>query len=165
MTGAVRHTKSIFAAEAMAQALFSDCEIQGDNWPVRIANLQKEFIALLRLTLRKFESLKDDLDCWRQKVSSGELDFDSAPEDDFRAALRAFVSLSGFLGEKFKEFHEKNIYLAKPMRMGLLQTYTKEAQKILDSWQSPEWEVTDMRTVKWGKEQTRYLRTRLGSCK
>src|SRR5262249_54050502 len=151
MAGAVRYTRSIFTTETLAQELFSGAENLGDKWPKKIANLRKEFEALLLFTLRQFESLKGDLDCWRQKGSSGELDFESAQEDDCRWALRAFISLFGLLDGKFKDFYERGIRLAKPRLAGPLQGSAKEAQKIFDSWQSPEWEVVNERVVKWDK--------------
>ena len=165
MTGATRHSRSIYAAEQLVRATFNDFSPIGDEGCEWVVSLQKEFRILVNLTRRRFKSLKAALENWRQRVRMGEVDFDPGREDDFRGALNAFASLSDLLGEKFDScFKEKGIYPTKPRLIGLLQEDKKEAQKILDSWRSPEWEVTNERTVRWDKEQTRHLRAKLGSC-
>jgi hypothetical protein len=166
MAAAIQHTRSIYAAEALVRATFDAITPSDTAGCERTANLQKEFKLLVRLARRRFESLKADLCKWQQQVRSGDVDFAPEREDDFKGALRAFVALADLLDEKFDNFHRgNNLYLVNPRYINLLGSYKREANKILDSWCPPEWEVTNERTVKWDEEQTRHLRAKLTSGK
>ena len=48
--------------------------------------------------------------------------------------------------------------------MGELLECKAAAQKLLDAWQSPEWETKGRPIVKWDKEQLSHLWAKLGSC-
>jgi len=102
---------------------------------------------------------------WQEKVRRGEMEFSQAREALFLETLRAFVSLADTLSDTFDRIHrQEGVFLSKPRSVSVLVGQKTEAQKTLDSWQPPEWEVTGMRTVKWDKEQTRHLMDRLASC-
>jgi hypothetical protein len=163
MATAIRHARSIYATEELVRATFDDIIPAVDGGCERAVALQKEFQVLLRVTRQRFEALKADLAIWQQRVRSGEVDFTPEREDAFKGALRAWIDLASLMSEKFDLFSKKGLFLAKPRIIGLLQSHKKDAEHVLNSWQSPEWEVTDMRSVKWDKEQTRHLRARLGS--
>jgi hypothetical protein len=165
MAAAIWHTRSIYAAEALVRATFDAITPAGDGGCERTARIGKEFNLLVRFARRRFELLKDDLGNWRQQVRSGELDFSSEREDDFKGALRAFVALSDLLIEKFDLFHrESNLFLLNPRYINLLNSHKKEAKRFLDCWRSPQEEAEfEPRTVKWDKEQTRQLRAILAS--
>jgi hypothetical protein len=161
----IRHARSIYAAETLVRVTFNDVLLSGEGWREKIVSLQREFAIILRLTTQRFESLKIDLGNWQQQVRCGDVDFASEREDDFKGGLRAFIDLASLLSDKFDAFHKRNLYLVKPRRIGVLDAQRKEAEKILDTWRPPEWEVTNERTVNWDKEQTGYLRAKLDSCK
>jgi hypothetical protein len=163
MAVAIRHTRSIHATQALVRATFDDIIPAGDGGCERTVALQNEFRVLLRLTRWRFEAMKADLANWQQRVRSGEADFTPEREDEFKGALRAWIDLASLMRDKFDLFHKKGLFLDNPRYIGLLQSHKKEAENVLDSWQSPEWEVTGMRSVKWDKQQTRHLWTRLGA--
>jgi hypothetical protein len=162
MAAATRHTRSIYAAEALARATFNDIIPAGDGWCERTVSLQKEFRTLFRLASQRFESLKTDLYDWRDRVRCEDVEFDPEREDDFKAALRACVALSSLLIEKFDIFNKGGLYLAHPKLIGLLREHKREAEKILNTWRSPKVEV-ELHTVKWDEDQTRQLREILES--
>ncbi len=162
MSGATKHTRSIHTAVSLVEETFGDISVVCGGGCERTVSLQKEFKVHALLASRRFESVMADLREWRDQVRCDEIDFDPEREDDFKAALRAFVALSNLLTEKFDIFHRGGLYLAHPKFIGLLQGHQKEAEKILDAWQSPRMEV-ELRTVKWDKEQTRQLNAILAS--
>ena len=162
MAAVIRHTRSIYAAGALVRATFDDIIPAAESGCERTVVLQREFRILLGLARHWFESLKADLANWQQRVRSGEVDFTSEREDDFKGALRAWIDLVNLMSEKFDLFHKNGLFLAKPRNMGLLQSNSKEVENLLNSWHSPEWEVANMRTVKWNKDQSQYLLEKLG---
>jgi hypothetical protein len=164
MAAASRHAQLICDAESLARATFDSITLAGDGSCEWAVNLQKQFRTLARLARQQFESLKVRLVNWQGQVSCGDVEFTPEREDDFKAALIASASFLSFLIEKFDNHRRGGLLLVKSRRVGLLESHRKEAQKILDSWKSPEWETTDTRTVKWDKDQTRHLREKLGSC-
>jgi hypothetical protein len=164
MPGATQHTRSVHAALTLVEETFGNITLEGDGGCKRTVSLQKEFRAHVNLASRKIESVKADLVDWRDRVRRGEVEFDAGREDDFKGAFRAFIGLSSFLVDTFDIFHKYGLYLTHPRFITLLEDHKKEVQKIVDSWRSPEWETTDERTVKWDKEQTKYLRAKLGPC-
>ncbi|HVK15936.1 MAG TPA: hypothetical protein VM533_03245 [Fimbriiglobus sp.] len=165
MLTTTRHTRSICVADSLARATFTDILPAGDDWVGEVVALREEFKTLVRLESRRFEALKADLSNWRERVTCGEVEFDPAREDDFKGALRALISLEDFLLEKVVVYQDKGLSIAQPWLARVIQSHRQEAQNILESWKSPEWETADERTVKWDKEQTRHLRERLGTCK
>jgi hypothetical protein len=164
MAEGIRYARSIYAAEMLVQATFGDFIPASDDCCDRTVSLQKEFKIHALLASRRFESLRADLCAWRDRVRCGDVEFDPEREDDFKSALRAFIALASLLDSKFDLFHKGGVYLTHPKFIGLLQSQKKEAERILDSWRSPEWEVRGMRNVKWNEEQTRHLLDRLASC-
>ncbi len=157
-----RHARVIVQAETLARATFADVIPCGALRTDEVADLQKEFLALLRVLSRRYDSLKADLNKWRKCVRLGEVDFDSAREDDFKGGLRALVSAVSFLLEQFDAYRDRGILLAKSLLVAFANAHSQEATKVLDSWRSPEWEADDERAVKWDEEQTNHLWQRLG---
>jgi hypothetical protein len=120
-------------------------------------------LTLVRLESRRYYALNADLNNWRNQIKRGDLEFDAAWEDEFKGALRSLVSLASLLIEKFDAYSNKGLFLAKTRYVGALELHRQEAQKIVDSWKSPEWETTNEQGVKWDKEQTQFLRSLIGS--
>jgi len=167
MEGASQGTGVFRATEEAARATFSEEAYSnladaGSARPALLVAHQKQFKAIVSLAKWQFDGLKTAIAKWREMVQCGEVDFDDAREAGFMQELRAFSSLADFLSGTFDRFHkEASVYLSKPRLVGALVSQKKDAQKVLDSWQSPEWEVLDMRTVEYSVEQTRHLRSRL----
>ena len=166
MTTAVRHTHAIQAIERLIQETIPDgLGMLGDGCGTTIAAIQKSFKGFIRLADSRFDALLADISKWRQNVCRGETEFSQTDESEFKEALRALIALADLLHQRAETYHRQNIVLHRPSIIGMLHERMREAQKMLDSWQSPEWEVIGMRTVKWDKEQTRHLRARLASRK
>jgi len=163
MKAASPHARLIYAAESLARDTFNSLNLSHDGSCKKTISLQKEFGAFARLALQRFRTLKSDLANWQDQVCCGNVDFASEQEDNFKAALHACVSLMSFLIEKFDHHQQCGLFLTKPRPITLMKSEMKEAEKILHSWQAPEWETTNDRTVKWDKDQSRYLREKLGS--
>lgn len=163
MLTATRHTRVILAAESLARATFTEILPAGDGWVGELVSLRKEFVTLTHVVSRRYDALKVDLNSWRKRVICGEIDFDPAWEDEFKGALRALIALGMLLNEKYDAYRSQGLILESPRRVDLVRSYLREAQKNLDTWESPEWETADERSVQWNKEQTSYLRKRLGT--
>ncbi|MBL8797984.1 MAG: hypothetical protein JNM56_29065 [Planctomycetia bacterium] len=159
-----RQEKLICRAESLARDTFEILTLTGDGSPEWTATLQKQFRTFTILAMQQFESLKGRLTNWQNQVRCGEVEFTPEREDDFKAALDASVSFLSFLIDKFDSHRQGGLFLVKSRRVGLMDSHRKEAQKILTSWRSPEWETRHERSVEWNEEQTAYLRKRLGSC-
>jgi hypothetical protein len=164
MSEKTRHARSILFADTLTHATFDDIIPTGEGWCERTVILQKEFRTLVRLASRRFASLRADLLKWRQDVRCGDVDFNPEREDDFKGALRTFAGLAAFLIERFDHFREHGLYLVKPRFVILLSEQQQDADRILNSWQSPEWETTGKRPVKWDEEQSKYLLEKVDSC-
>lgn len=162
MATAIRKAGIICAAETLARDTFCSLDASDAGSCDKTISLQKAYRTFTRLATQQFESLNSELNNWRKRVGSGDVDFTSEREDTFKAALHASVSFLTFLIEKFDSHHRDGLFLMNPKRVGLMESHKKEALKILNLWQSPEWE-TDGAPVHWNKNQTRYLRDRLGS--
>ncbi len=165
MLAATRHTRLICAAETLARETFTEILPFGENWVNRVVTLRNEFQALVRLVSCRYRTLKIDLKNWQDRVRAGDIEFDQAREDDFKGALRILVELSSFLLERHDFCQEGGLILARPSVIRIAVSYRGEAERILTSWKSPEWETTNERVIKLDKEQTRRLREKLGSCK
>jgi hypothetical protein len=161
----VSETASLLrATEALVRAVFDGACAGHDSLnPDLIVALQGQFRASVRVAERHFQATKRVIARWRERVQCGEVDFEQAQEDRFLDALTAFSSLASTLSETFDQLHGRGVFLCKPRAVGVLTDRRREAQRILSAWVSPEWEVTDPRTVKWNEEQTKHLWERLDS--
>jgi len=169
MAGTSRHTSPLQATEELVRATFGEeayAKFAGDDGacPDSLVVLQKQFNAIVYLTRQQFEVLKRRIANWRERVRCGDVEFGQAREAWFMEELRAFSSIADLLNDTFDRFYKQGgVFLSKPRSIIALVNHKNEAQKTLASWQSPEWEVQDMRAVTWNKEQTRYLLNRLAS--
>lgn len=165
MAPTIQHAHSIHAAECHARATIPDSLGEWDDeCAKRIGIIRKDFHAFIRLADNRYHSLKDGIDQWRTQVVSGEREFDHDEETEYKQALSALISFASLLDEKYEAYRQCGILLCNTRVMGLLLGRKQEFEKVLRDWHSPEWEVTNERTVKWDKEQTRHLRARLVSC-
>lgn len=163
MTATIQHARSILAAEHHArETIPDDLGAWDDECPKRITTVRKDFYAFIRFADNRYQSLKVDFDQWRSQVVSGEMEFDHEEEAGYKQAMSALISFADLLDEKYEAYRQKGVLLHKTRVMGLLLERKREFEKALRYWQSPEWEVTGTRTVKWDKEQTDYLLGRLG---
>jgi hypothetical protein len=170
MPGTRRHASPMQATEELVRANFSDeasASLAGTDGerPDSLVALQKQYKTIVLLARQQFAALKHRLAKWREQVQCGEVEFDQSREDWFRGELQAFTSLVATLDETFNQFQMRGVFLSRPGAVNALVEHKNVAKKMLDTWQSPEWEVRNERTVKWNKEQTEYLLAKLGSCK
>jgi len=167
MQGASRYTSQLRATEELARAIFGEAAYpslaeDADARTDSLVTLRQKFQAILRIARGQLEEITRAIAKWREKVQCGEVDFEHARETSFLDGLRAFIATAEILDRASNRLHQQTgVYLAKPRSVGALVSQQKDAQKVLDSWQSPEWEVLDMRTVEYSVEQTRDLRARL----
>lgn len=164
MATASRNARLIYTAESLARDTFEKITVSGNGAVEIMISLQKEFMAFSNLAIRQFQSLKATLDVWREQVQCGEVEFSSEREEEFKAAIHASMSFLSFLTETFNEHCQDGHFLMNPKRgVGLMETYKKQAERIMSQWQSPEWETDNERTVKWDNEQSSHLREKLSS--
>lgn len=169
MPGTRQRSSPLRATEELVRANFSEeayANLAGDDgeWKDALASLRKQFVTVVVFARRQFGALKHGLAKWQERVRCGEVDFEQPQEEWFKGELRAFVSLADALDETFDRFHKRGgVFLTKPRPVGELLECKRVAQRLLDTWQRPEWGVTNERTVTWDKEQTRQLRAILAS--
>jgi hypothetical protein len=164
MTVATQHARQIGQMEELLrESIPDDLGMLGDECPAKITAIRGDFISFIRLAESRSNSLHTDLESWRSQVRCGERDFDLQDEAGYKSALSGLVAYARLLNEKYETYRRKGILLLKPNAFGISIDRIKKAEKTLREWESPEWEVDDMRTVKWDKEQTGHLREKLGS--
>lgn len=164
MFAAARHTQVIHDSETLARRTFSELFPCGSDWIDGLVTLRKEYLNLVRVEKQRFKSLRMELNEWRKQVKCGTIDFDSSQEEEFKEALRALIALEIVLIEGFDNYRQKELIIAGPRVIGLVESHRQSVQMILDAWKSPEWQTSDERSVQWNKEQTRYIRGILDSC-
>jgi len=166
MTIATRYTHAIRKMESRIQEMIPDgLGMLGDDCGTTVAAVRKHFQGFILDAEKHFQSLTADIAEWRESIQRGDTDFSQADEDEFKDVMAALIAAADLLAERADVYHDQGFMLHRPPVIGVLNSRRREARKILEVWQSPEWEVVGRPTVQWNKEQTRHLRERLASRK